>query len=81
MFVNAIQALAIIINLLSNSIQDPLAGMSHPDFIRLQAQYKFSLALENGVCNDYMTEKLWRPLEAGSIPIVFGSPRVRVRSS
>lgn len=60
------------------SLRDPLSGMGHADFVRLQAQYKFTLALENAVCNDYITEKLWRPLEAGSVPIVFGSPRVKV---
>jgi hypothetical protein len=42
------------------------------------ARYKFTLSFENAVCNDYITEKLWRPLTVGSVPIYMGSPSVRV---
>lgn len=42
------------------------------------ARYKFILAIENGVCEDYITEKFWRPLMIGVIPIYFGSPSIRV---
>ena len=35
--------------------------------------YKFSLAFENSLCRDYVTEKFWRILnETLSIPIVMG---------
>lgn len=34
--------------------------------------------MENGICNDYVTEKLWRPLFVGTIPIVMGSPTIKV---
>lgn len=37
------------------------------------ARYKFHLALENGLCPDYMTEKLWRPLHQGCVPVYRGS--------
>ncbi|XP_063985954.1 alpha-(1,3)-fucosyltransferase 10 isoform X2 [Diachasmimorpha longicaudata] len=37
-------------------------------------KYKFTLAFENAVCDDYITEKLWRPLIVGSVPIYYGSP-------
>lgn len=41
------------------------------------AKYKFSLAFENAICHDYITEKFWRPLYAGSVPIVMGSPSIQ----
>lgn len=52
--------------------------MHHDDFHKLAAKYKFALAMENAICDDYVTEKLWRPLRLGSVPIVFGSPKVKV---
>lgn len=55
-----------------------MAGMHHDDFHKLAAKYKFTLAMENAICDDYMTEKLWRPLRLGSVPIVFGSSKVKV---
>ncbi|OWF36239.1 alpha-(1,3)-fucosyltransferase 10-like [Mizuhopecten yessoensis] len=47
------------------------------DFFKFVAQYKFAFAFENAVCDDYMTEKLWRPFHLGVVPIVFGSPKVK----
>ena len=41
------------------------------------AKYKFSLAFENALCHDYITEKFWRPLYVGSVPIVMGSPTIK----
>ncbi|XP_067103714.1 alpha-(1,3)-fucosyltransferase 11 [Osmerus mordax] len=46
-------------------------------FMGFVARYKFHLALENGLCHDYMTEKLWRPLHQGSVPVYRGSPSVK----
>lgn len=63
---------------LFSSLRDPLKGMFHEDFFKLIAKYKFAAAMENGICNDYVTEKLWRPLFVGTIPIVIGSPRIKV---
>ncbi|KAJ8020100.1 Alpha-(1,3)-fucosyltransferase 4 [Holothuria leucospilota] len=36
--------------------------------------YKFYLSLENSCCRDYITEKFWRTLQMGSVPIVVGPP-------
>jgi len=44
--------------------------------MKFVARYKFHLALENGLCPDYMTEKLWRPLHQGCVPVYRGSPAV-----
>lgn len=55
---------------------DPLT-FGTEDVLDIVAKYKFSLAMENAVCTDYITEKFWRPLEAGSVPIVRGSPTIR----
>ena len=32
--------------------------------------YKFTLAFENGVCTDYITEKFWAALSRNSVPVV-----------
>ena len=40
-------------------------------------KHKFSIAFENAICHDYITEKFWRPLMAGSVPIVLGSPTIK----
>ena len=45
-------------------------------FYKIIGKYKFTLAFENAICDDYITEKLWRPLEVGSVPIYRGSPSV-----
>ncbi|KAK3600878.1 hypothetical protein CHS0354_019226 [Potamilus streckersoni] len=62
---------------LPKHLVDPIQGMEHEDFYQLNAKYKFSFSFENAICNDYITEKLWRPLMLGSVPVVMGSPRVR----
>ena len=43
----------------------------------LVAQYKFYLAFETESCDDYVTEKFFRSLYAGSVPVVTGAPNVR----
>ncbi|KAL4648864.1 alpha-(1,3)-fucosyltransferase 11-like [Arapaima gigas] len=45
-------------------------------FMSFVARYKFHLALENGLCPDYITEKLWRPMHQGCVPVYRGSPSV-----
>jgi alpha-1,3-fucosyltransferase 10 len=37
------------------------------------ARYKFTLALENSIAPDYVTEKLFEPLMAGSVPVYLGA--------
>jgi galactoside 3-L-fucosyltransferase 11 len=41
---------------------------------RLSSKYKFTIAMENSLDKDYRTEKLFVPLLAGSVPIIFGKP-------
>lgn len=36
-------------------------------------KYKFSIAFENGSTDGYITEKVTNALEAGTVPIYFGS--------
>ncbi|XP_077000843.1 GDP-fucose protein O-fucosyltransferase 3 isoform X2 [Tamandua tetradactyla] len=52
------------------------ASMDASGFYRIIAQYKFILAFENAVCDDYITEKLWRPLKLGVVPVYYGSPSI-----
>ena len=62
---------------LPEHLASPLGGMYLEEFLDLQAQYKFTLVFENAICDDYITEKLWRPLHVGSVPVVRGSPTVK----
>lgn len=52
--------------------------LSNREFLSFVAKYKFTVAFENAVCDDYITEKLWRPLIVGSVPIYYGSPSFKV---
>jgi hypothetical protein len=40
------------------------------------AKYKFTIAFENSVAQDYVTEKFFDPLLAGSVPVYLGAPNV-----
>ncbi|XP_033114209.1 alpha-(1,3)-fucosyltransferase 10-like isoform X2 [Anneissia japonica] len=61
---------------LPESLQDPLT-MDKEEFKHIIAKYKFTLAIENALCDDYITEKFWRPLTLGSVPIYKGSSTIR----
>ncbi|XP_071549348.1 alpha-(1,3)-fucosyltransferase 10 [Panulirus ornatus] len=61
---------------LPSHLLDPAGTYDHKDFRSIIAKYKFTLAIENAGCDDYITEKLWRPLTVGSVPIYWGSPSV-----
>lgn len=58
-------------------VENHLKDLYAPELMKLVARYKFTLAFENAVCEDYITEKLWRPLLAGSVPVYLGSPSVQ----
>lgn len=57
-------------------LSDAMRAMDDERFWHLLARYKFHLAIENSRCEDYITEKLWRPLIVGSVPVYAGSPSV-----
>ena len=40
------------------------------------AQYQFTLAFENAIAPDYVTEKFYDPLLAGSVPVYLGAPNI-----
>jgi hypothetical protein len=40
------------------------------------ARYKFTLAFENSIARDYVTERFLDPLIAGSVPVYLGAPNV-----
>ncbi|XP_058984271.1 alpha-(1,3)-fucosyltransferase B-like isoform X1 [Musca domestica] len=56
---------------------DYLNNLYAPELLKFIGRYKFVISYENGVCEDYITEKFWRPLIAGSIPIYYGSPSIK----
>ena len=41
-------------------------------YIDQLAKYKFYLSFENALCRDYITEKFYLALNAGTLPIVYG---------
>lgn len=61
---------------LPEGMTNAMDAMDDKGFWHLLARYKFHLAVENYGSNDYITEKLWRPLIVGSVPIYHGSPSV-----
>jgi hypothetical protein len=44
--------------------------------MRLFGSYRFCIAFENSVCEDYVTEKFFDPLLAGSVPVYLGAPNI-----
>jgi hypothetical protein len=44
--------------------------------LALSKEYLFTIAIENSLTYDYISEKLWHPLIAGSVPIYLGAPNV-----
>jgi len=61
---------------LPEHLKSPLT--MHDDQLReFVGKYKFALTFENAVCDDYITEKLWRPLAAGTIPVYKGAPNIK----
>ncbi|PIN06054.1 Fucosyltransferase [Handroanthus impetiginosus] len=46
------------------------------DKVETLKRYKFSLAFENSIEEDYVTEKFFQSLVAGSVPVVIGAPNI-----
>jgi hypothetical protein len=40
------------------------------------SRYKFTIAFENAIAADYVTEKFYDPLITGSVPVYLGAPNV-----
>lgn len=40
------------------------------------AHYRFTIAFENACGPDYVTEKFFEPLQAGSVPVYLGAPNI-----
>ncbi|KAF6145805.1 hypothetical protein GIB67_016254 [Kingdonia uniflora] len=49
---------------------------SSVDKVQALKRYKFSLAFENSNEEDYVTEKFFQSLVAGSVPVVVGAPNI-----
>ncbi|CAM8994145.1 hypothetical protein QQ045_006879 [Rhodiola kirilowii] len=47
------------------------------DKVETLKRYKFSLAFENSIEEDYVTEKFFQSLVAGSVPVVVGAPNIQ----
>src|SRR5262245_54515752 len=47
-----------------------------PTKLETIAHYRFTVAFENAISEDYVTEKFFDPLVAGSVPIYLGAPNV-----
>ncbi|CAG4937051.1 unnamed protein product [Parnassius apollo] len=61
----------------SQFTEDYLNNLNDDEFLHYVARYKFVVAIENGACEDYVTEKFWRAIKIGTVPIYFGSPTIR----
>lgn len=60
----------------------PTRSLDGPDLgaqtkIETIGRYRFCLALENSIAPDYVTEKIFDPLLAGTVPVYLGAPNVR----
>lgn len=44
--------------------------------LNLIKEYKFTIAFENAIRNDYVTEKFFDPLLSGPVPIYLGAPNI-----
>ncbi|KAF7285698.1 hypothetical protein GWI33_010193 [Rhynchophorus ferrugineus] len=55
-----------------------LSDLYNEQLMRFIGKYKFVISFENALCDDYITEKLWRPLIVGSVPVYLGSPTVEL---
>lgn len=52
---------------------DGFHKLEDEEYFHFLARYKFHLSFENAICKDYMTEKLFRPLRIGVVPVYMGS--------
>lgn len=51
-------------------------GLNRSNKTAIMQHYLFYLAFENQNVDDYITEKLWGPFQAGVVPVYLGAPNV-----
>lgn len=61
---------------LPKKLQDPMT-MFDKEYLKFIAKYKFIISFENARCNDYMTEKIFRTIHVGAVPIYMGASNLR----
>ncbi|HVY55021.1 MAG TPA: glycosyltransferase family 10 [Thermodesulfobacteriota bacterium] len=54
----------------------PLDDYGHGFKLDTISKYKFTIAFENAIAADYVTEKFYDPLITGSVPVYLGAPNV-----
>lgn len=52
------------------------ADNGHESKMSLYSTYKFIIAFENSVAPDYVTEKFYDPILAGTVPVYLGAPNI-----
>ena len=66
----------------SSSPQRPVHGAffkrnsSQNSKLSTMTQYKMILSIENSICDDYVSEKIYVPLLHGAVPVYLGAPNV-----
>ena len=56
---------------------DGFHKLNDDEYFHFLARYKFHISFENAICKDYMTEKLFRPLQIGVVPVYMGSSHAK----
>ena len=56
---------------------EPLLGVDMENKTAVMERYLFHLAFENQNTDDYITEKLWLALQAGTLPVYMGAKNVK----
>eukprot|EP01134_Creolimax_fragrantissima_P002227 CFRG2227T1 len=59
---------------MKNTVWDP--NIRETDKMGMQRRYLFHLAWENGELTDYVTEKVYHALQAGTLPVYHGAPNI-----
>ena len=60
------------VNVFGKCGQKICQGMGCPELKGILSEHRFYLAFENAICKDYASEKIWRALQDGVVPVVLG---------
>jgi hypothetical protein len=58
------------------TVPKPRSVATREDRLAVSSRHKFTLAFENSIAVDYVTDKLFDVLVAGSVPVYLGAPNV-----